>query len=146
MPSRPTWPAEPAPELRPLLLSWWQEHGRHTIPWKLRGDGGPPADGEGLDPYGVFVAEVMLQQTQLQVVLPYWRRWMERFPSLAVVAAAQEHDVLLLWQGLEAAAGGATAARRRWFRHRPLAAGSGGLAGPARYRPQHRWQHPLLGV
>jgi len=100
MPSRPTWPAEPAPELRPLLLSWWQEHGRHTIPWKLRGDGGPPADGEGLDPYGVFVAEVMLQQTQLQVVLPYWRRWMERFPSLAVVAAAQEHDVLLLWQGL----------------------------------------------
>jgi A/G-specific adenine glycosylase len=100
MPSRPTSPAELAPELRRLLLSWWQEHGRHTIPWKLHADGRPPADGQGLDPYGVFVAEVMLQQTQLQVVLPYWWRWMERFPSLEVLAAAQEHDLLLLWQGL----------------------------------------------
>jgi A/G-specific adenine glycosylase len=100
MPSRPTSPAELAPELRRLLLSWWQEHGRHTIPWKLHPNGRPPADGEGLDPYGVFVAEVMLQQTQLQVVLPYWWRWMERFPSLEALAAAQEHDLLLLWQGL----------------------------------------------
>jgi A/G-specific adenine glycosylase len=100
MPSRPTSPAELAPELRRLLLSWWQEHGRHTIPWKLHPNGRPPADGEGLDPYGVLVAEVMLQQTQLQVVLPYWWRWMERFPRLEALAAAQEHDVLLLWQGL----------------------------------------------
>jgi A/G-specific adenine glycosylase len=100
MPSRPTSPAELAPELRRLLLSWWQEHGRHTIPWKLHPDGRPPADGEALDPYGVLVAEVMLQQTQLQVMLPYWWRWMDRFTSLEVLAAAQEHDVLLLWQGL----------------------------------------------
>jgi A/G-specific adenine glycosylase len=100
MPWRPTSPAELAPELRRLLLSWWQEHGRHTIPWKLHADGRPPADGEGLDPYGVLVAEVMLQQTQLQVVLPYWWRWMERFPCLEALAAAQEHDLLLLWQGL----------------------------------------------
>lgn len=42
----------------------------------------------------------MLQQTQLQVVLPYWRSWMERFPRLEALAAAEEHDVLLLWQGL----------------------------------------------
>jgi A/G-specific adenine glycosylase len=46
------------------------------------------------------VAEVMLQQTQLQVVLPYWQRWMAAFPSLETLAAAEEHDVLLLWQGL----------------------------------------------
>jgi len=46
------------------------------------------------------VAEVMLQQTQLQVVLPYWQRWMQAFPSVEALAAAQEHDVLLLWQGL----------------------------------------------
>jgi A/G-specific adenine glycosylase len=46
------------------------------------------------------VAEVMLQQTQLQVVLPYWQRWMASFPSLEVLAAAEDHDVLLLWQGL----------------------------------------------
>ncbi|MFU8883881.1 MAG: 8-oxo-dGTP diphosphatase MutT [Cyanobacteriota bacterium] len=89
-----------APELRRLLLAWWELHGRHTIPWKLRLDGNRPADGEAIDPYGVVAAEVMLQQTQLQVVLPYWRRWMERFPRLEALAAAEEHDVLLLWQGL----------------------------------------------
>ena len=90
----------PVPELRQQLLSWWEDHGRHTIPWKLRPDGIAPAEGEALDPYGVLVAEVMLQQTQLQVVLPYWRRWMDAFPRLEVLAAAEEHDVLLLWQGL----------------------------------------------
>ena len=42
----------------------------------------------------------MLQQTQLQVALPYWQRWMQAFPTLEVLAAAEEHDVLLLWQGL----------------------------------------------
>jgi A/G-specific adenine glycosylase len=75
------------PELRRLLLAWWQAHGRHTIPWKH-------------DPYATWVAEVMLQQTQLQVVLPYWQRWMQAFPTLEALAAAEEHDVLLLWQGL----------------------------------------------
>jgi A/G-specific adenine glycosylase len=88
------------PELRRLLLAWWELHGRHAIPWKLRPDGKPPADGEPLDPYAVVVAEVMLQQTQLQVVLPYWQRWMAAFPSLEALATAEEHDVLLLWQGL----------------------------------------------
>ncbi len=92
--------ALPAPPMRQQLLVWWEAHGRHTIPWKLRPDASRPADGEPLDPYGVFAAEVMLQQTQLQVVLPYWQRWMERFPSLQALAAAEEHDVLLLWQGL----------------------------------------------
>ena len=83
-----------------LLLAWWEVHGRHSIPWKQRPDGRTPEPGEALDPYPIWIAEVMLQQTQLQVVLPYWRRWMERFPSLEVLAAAEEHDVLLLWQGL----------------------------------------------
>ncbi|MFM7652637.1 MAG: A/G-specific adenine glycosylase, partial [Vulcanococcus sp.] len=87
-------------EIRRLLLAWSELNGRHAIPWKLRPDGSRPADGEPLDPYGVFVAEVMLQQTQLQVVLPYWQSWMEAFPSLEALAAAEEHDVLLLWQGL----------------------------------------------
>ncbi|MEB3331634.1 MAG: 8-oxo-dGTP diphosphatase MutT [Synechococcaceae cyanobacterium] len=89
-----------APELRIRLLAWWQQHGRHAIPWKLGPDGRPQADGEALDPFGVFVAEVMLQQTQLRVVLPYWQRWMEAFPTLEVLAAAGEQEVLLLWQGL----------------------------------------------
>ncbi len=48
----------------------------------------------------MLIAEVMLQQTQLQVVLPYWQRWLAALPSLAALAAAEEHDVLMLWQGL----------------------------------------------
>ena len=87
-------------ELRRSLLAWWEVHGRHEIPWKLHPNGSRPADGEALDPYGVFVAEVMLQQTQLAVVLPYWRRWMDAFPDLGALAAADEQPVLLLWQGL----------------------------------------------
>jgi A/G-specific adenine glycosylase len=86
--------------LRELLLSWWRQHGRHSIPWKLNPGGGPPEPSDSLDPYPIWVAEVMLQQTQLQVVLPYWQRWMDAFPTLEALAAAEEHDVLLLWQGL----------------------------------------------
>jgi A/G-specific adenine glycosylase len=88
------------PELRQRLLAWWEDHGRHGIPWKLTAEGQRPADGEPLDPYPVLVAEVMLQQTQLAVVLPYWQRWLAALPSLASLAAAEEHDVLMLWQGL----------------------------------------------
>jgi A/G-specific adenine glycosylase len=59
-----------------------------------------PAPGDPLEPYPIWVAEVMLQQTQLQVVLPYWQRWMQAFPSVNALAAARDHDVLLQWQGL----------------------------------------------
>ena len=91
---------ELAPELREALLAWGQAHGRHQIPWKLTATGEPACPGERLDPYPIWVAEVMLQQTQVQVMLPYWRRWMAAFPSVEALAAASEHDVLLLWQGL----------------------------------------------
>ena len=87
-------------ELRWLLLAWWQAKGRHGIPWKRGAVGLRPAPGEPLDPYPIWVAEVMLQQTQLQVVLPYWQRWMQALPQVESLAAAEEHDVLLLWQGL----------------------------------------------
>jgi A/G-specific adenine glycosylase len=90
----------PQIELRSALLDWWKINGRHTIPWKLRPSGDKPEGDDLLDPYGTWVAEVMLQQTQLQVVLPYWQCWMEAFPTLEALAAAEEHDVLLLWQGL----------------------------------------------
>ena len=89
-----------APALRHQLLAWWELHGRHAIPWKLHGDGRRPADGEALEPYPVFVAEVMLQQTQLAVALPYWQRWMAALPHLHALAAAEPQQVLLLWQGL----------------------------------------------
>ena len=89
-----------APVLRGALLEWWQLHGRHDLPWKLTASGQRPAPGEILDPFPIWTAEVMLQQTRLEVVLPYWRRWMNAFPHLQALAAAQLHDVLLLWQGL----------------------------------------------
>lgn len=89
-----------APLLREALLGWWRQQGRHDLPWKRRADGRPPVPGEPLDPYGIWVAEVMLQQTRLEVVLPYWRRWMETLPDLVALAAADGQQVLRLWQGL----------------------------------------------
>ena len=92
-----------APALQASLLVWWELHGRCGLdqkPWMVTAAGRWPECGEALDPYGVFVAEVMLQQTQLAVVLPYWRRWMEAFPDLGALASADEQPVLLLWQGL----------------------------------------------
>ena len=89
--------------LRRQLLTWWQAHGRKDPaqkPWMVMADGCWPLLDQALDPYRVLVAEVMLQQTQLQVVLPYLRRWMEALPSLEALAAADEHTVLSLWQGL----------------------------------------------
>jgi A/G-specific adenine glycosylase len=59
-----------------------------------------PDPGEALACLGPWIAEVMLQQTRLSVVLPYWHRWMEAFPSLEALAEASDRDVLLLWQGL----------------------------------------------
>ena len=59
-----------------------------------------PEPGEHLNPYSILAAEVMLQQTQLAVVLPYWRRWMAAFPSVAALAAASLEEVRLQWQGL----------------------------------------------
>ena len=88
------------PALRGALLDWWEVHGRHAIPWKQGSCGTVVASGEPLDPYPIWIAEVMLQQTQLQVVLPYWQRWMAAFPNLEALAAAEEHQLLLLWQGL----------------------------------------------
>ena len=85
------------------LLAWWQSDGRKVPaqkPWMFRIDGAWPSADETLDPYGIWIAEVMLQQTQLQVVLPYWQRWMQAFPTLKDLAVADEQAVLLRWQGL----------------------------------------------
>lgn len=73
---------------RRKLLAWFKEAGR-DLPWR-RTD----------DPYAIFVSEMMLQQTQVATVLDYYRRWMERFPSFEVLAAASETEVLHAWQGL----------------------------------------------
>ena len=87
-------------DLRSSLLDWFAENGRHDIPWKLKHDGNPPESGEAIGPYSIWIAEVMLQQTQLKVVLPYWKKWMTTFPTVIDLANASEKEVLLVWQGL----------------------------------------------
>ena len=86
--------------LSTALLVWWERHGRGGIPWKLLSGGVPPAPDDQLDPYGIWIAEVMLQQTQLAVALPYWVRWMAEFPTVEALAVASLDEVRLQWQGL----------------------------------------------
>src|SRR5687767_7334097 len=79
------------------LLKWFSRHQR-KLPWRVRAD---CADARGrLDPYHVFVSEAMLQQTQVATVIPYFNRFVERLPNFHALAAADEQDVLRLWQGL----------------------------------------------
>ncbi len=70
------------------LLAWYAQNAR-ILPWR-----GHP------DPYAVWVSEIMLQQTRVETVIPYFERWMQRFPSVAALAAASEQDVLQTWEGL----------------------------------------------
>ncbi|HSM57297.1 MAG TPA: A/G-specific adenine glycosylase [Candidatus Sulfomarinibacteraceae bacterium] len=70
------------------LLQWWDE-GHADLPWRRRSD-----------PYAIWVAEVMLQQTQITTVVPYYERWMARFPTVRALAEAPLDEVLKLWEGL----------------------------------------------
>jgi A/G-specific adenine glycosylase len=74
--------------LRRSLLAWFARHAR-DLPWR-----------RSRDPYRVWISEVMLQQTQVATVEPYFRRFIERFPDVVSLAAAREEVVLRLWEGL----------------------------------------------
>ncbi|HZQ73046.1 MAG TPA: A/G-specific adenine glycosylase [Burkholderiales bacterium] len=71
------------------LVRWQRRHGRSDLPWQGT-----------RDPYRVWLSEIMLQQTQVGAVIPYYRRFISRFPTLEALAAASEDDVLALWSGL----------------------------------------------
>lgn len=75
------------------LLEWYARQARR-LPW--RSPPGEPAP----DPYRVWVSEIMLQQTRVETVIPYFERWLERFPDLHALADAPEQEVLRLWEGL----------------------------------------------
>ncbi|MCS7248653.1 MAG: A/G-specific adenine glycosylase [Anaerolineales bacterium] len=77
-----------ASSLAATLLDWYAQN-RRALPWR-----------ESPSPYAVWVAEVMLQQTRVETVLPYYRRWMERFPNIASLAEASQEEVLRYWEGL----------------------------------------------
>lgn len=70
------------------LLSWFGDNAR-PLPWRST-----------RDPYRIWISEVMLQQTQVVTVIPYYQRFLKHFPSLTRLAKAREHDVLVLWEGL----------------------------------------------
>jgi A/G-specific adenine glycosylase len=79
----------PAEEFQSAVLAWFDREGRKNLPWQTE-----PT------PYRVWVSEIMLQQTQVATVVPYFLRFMERFPSLASLALAPEDEVLGHWAGL----------------------------------------------
>ncbi len=81
-------------------MRWFELNGRHSIPWKFKQDKTLPNFGESIPVYRIWIAEIMLQQTKLKVVLPYWYRWMKIFPSLLELVNADEQKVLIHWQGL----------------------------------------------
>ena len=70
------------------LFNWYQEHAR-CLPWR-----------KNPTPYQVWISEVMLQQTRVETVIPYYERWMEHYPTLAVFACASQQEVLAMWEGL----------------------------------------------
>lgn len=71
------------------LLSWFDQHGRKHLPWQ-----------QDINAYRVWVSEIMLQQTQVTTVIPYFERFMQRFPMVTDLANAQQDEVLHLWTGL----------------------------------------------
>ncbi|MBL8260633.1 MAG: A/G-specific adenine glycosylase [Candidatus Competibacteraceae bacterium] len=71
------------------VLGWFDAHGRKGLPWQ-----------QNPTPYRVWVSEIMLQQTQVATVAPYYRRFMERFPTIRALADAELDEVLSLWAGL----------------------------------------------
>jgi A/G-specific adenine glycosylase len=76
-------------EFQQLLLQWQLQCGRHDLPWQ-----------QTRDPYAILVSELMLQQTQVATVIPYFQRWMQAFPDVQALAAAADDQVMALWQGL----------------------------------------------
>ena len=75
--------------LAPRLLPWFEAHGRRHLPWQ-----------QDTTPYRVWVSEVMLQQTQVATVIPYYGRFMSSFPTVQALAAAELDEVLHVWTGL----------------------------------------------
>lgn len=78
-----------ANEFSANLLAWFDQFGRHDLPWQ-----------KAINPYRVWVSEIMLQQTQVVTVIPYFEKFMQRFPTIADLAQADQEEVLAHWAGL----------------------------------------------
>ena len=76
-------------ELSKKLIKWHKKSGRKNLPWQIQ-----------TNPYKVWISEVMLQQTQVQTVIPYYLRFIDRFPDINSLAESNENEVLSYWSGL----------------------------------------------
>jgi A/G-specific adenine glycosylase len=99
--------------VKPRLLAWYQANGR-DLPWR-----------HTRDPYAILISEVMLQQTQVERVIPRWHAWLAKWPTVEALAQASAGDVIVEWQGLG-------------YNRRAL-----GLHRAARYVAEHGWPDDL---
>src|SRR6202045_3656186 len=81
-------PSRDLAEIRKRLLSWFRKY-RRSLPWRLN-----------KDPYRIWLSESMLQQPRVAAVIPYYERFLERFPDVNALASAPQEEVLRLWSGL----------------------------------------------
>lgn len=86
---KPTSLQTAGPRPPPAALLTWFDRAHRNLPWRRT-----------IDPYGVWISEIMLQQTQVKTVVPYWERWMKTLPTIRSLAEADEDRVLKLWEGL----------------------------------------------
>jgi A/G-specific adenine glycosylase len=77
------------PQFSETVIHWQKRHGRHALPWQ-----------NTTDAYRIWLSEIMLQQTQVAAVIPYYQRFLERFPTVHALAEAPQEDVMALWSGL----------------------------------------------
>src|SRR5499427_8193174 len=91
--SKPAAPERSAQSPQSSALLGWYDRHRRKLPWRA-------APGERADPYRVWLSEIMLQQTTVKAVAPYYARFLARFPTVAHLARAPLDDVLRLWAGL----------------------------------------------
>ncbi len=71
-----------------LVLKWYKKHGRNNLPWKVK------------DPYKIWISEIMLQQTQVNTVIPYYLKFIKKYPNLKSLVSADLDDLMLIWSGL----------------------------------------------
>lgn len=89
MPKTSTSATSELARFRRAVLRWYPVNGRHALPWRLT-----------RDPYAVLVSEVMLQQTQVERVIPYYAEWLQRWPAFPALAGATPAEVIRAWRGL----------------------------------------------
>ena len=102
----------------------WYAHSHRSLPWR-----------ETADPWAILVSEIMLQQTRASVVIPYWQRFLERYPTPAALAAAPEQELLTMWSGLG-----------YYSRARNLRKAAQAITAAGGFRPDYSFLRALPGV